>query len=295
MSNRDMILVTGATGHQGGAVARCLLADGWQVRILTRDPGKAVARELAGRGATISKGDLNDRASVDLAIKGCHGVFSVQDFYTAGEQGEVRQGCLLADAAKTAGVKHFVYSSVGSANRNTGIPHFETKYKIEQYIRYLDLPYTILRPAFFYENFLTWNKDAILSGKLSLPMPADTRLQMISVEDIGGFAAAAFANPDKYLGRSIDIAGDELTMTEVAALLSSALGRKVTYEPAPIEQIRARMPELALMYEWFVRIGYDVEIASLRRLRPQMMTFETWLNQSEFAKAGKEAVTGASH
>ena len=142
------ILVTGATGQQGGAVARELLERGFGVRALTRDPEKPVARELAERGAEVVRGDLDDRPSLERALEGVHGVFSVQQFFEAGYEGEVRQGSGLAEAAKAADVSHLVYSSVGSAHRDTGLPHFESKWEVEE----SGVGYTILRPVFFMQN-----------------------------------------------------------------------------------------------------------------------------------------------
>ena len=144
-----LVLVTGATGRQGGAVARNLLGRGFRVRALTRDPQKPSARSLAEHGVEIVRGDLDDRSSVDLALDSVYGVFSVQNPIEAGMEGEIRQGKTLADAAKAAGLKHFVYSSMGSAHRVTGIPTFESKWEVEEHIRGTGLPYTVLRPVFF--------------------------------------------------------------------------------------------------------------------------------------------------
>src|SRR5829696_2881793 len=152
MTNTDrLILVTGATGQQGGAAARHLLANGWRVRGLTRNPASDKAQALVALGAEVVEGDLYDRTSVDTALQGAYGVFSVQNFWLpdVGAEGEVRQGQLLADAAHAAGIKHFVYTSVGGAERATGIPHFDSKWAIEQHIAALGLPATVLRPVFF--------------------------------------------------------------------------------------------------------------------------------------------------
>ena len=160
------ILVTGATGQQGGAVVRHLRTQGFAVRALTRDGQSPAARALAAEGVEVVQGDLDDRASLDRALAGAYGVYSVQNFALTGVEGEVRQGTTLADAAKATGIQHFVYSSVGSADRQTGIPHFESKFRIEEHIRAIDLPHTILRPVFFMENF-GYARDAILGGTLA--------------------------------------------------------------------------------------------------------------------------------
>ena len=211
------ILVTGATGQQGGAVARALLAKGQQVRVMTRHPEKAAS--LAKAGAEVVQGDLTNRAILQMALRGVHGVFAMSTWVEEGMEAEVRQGTMLADAAKQAGITHYVYTSVGSAHRNTGIPHFDSKWKVEQHIREIGLPATILRPVWFMENFTTFAKPSA-EGVLTLPMKPARKLAMVAVKDIGEFGAAAFLRPNDFLGQAIDLAGDELTMPETAAQLT---------------------------------------------------------------------------
>lgn len=279
-----VILVTGGTGQQGGAVARKLLERGFRVRAFTRNAGSPKARELAELGAEVVTGDLEDGASIEHALAGAHGAFSVQNFYEAGAEGEVRQGCLLADIAAKTGIRHLVYSSVASAQRNTGIPHFETKWQIEGHIRKLALPYTILRPVFFMENWFTYTGEAVKSGVLPQPLSPGTRLQQIALDDIGHFAATAFEDPPTWTGREIEIAGDELTMTETAAALARALGRSVKYQQLPWEEFRRNAgEELAIMYRWFENVGYDADIGALRKLHPQLKTLEQFLREARLA------------
>src|SRR6266542_2153159 len=211
--NDKVIAVTGATGQQGGAVARKLLADGWKVRALTRDFNKPAAQELKVLGAEIVAGDMDNRAELDAAFQGAYGVFSVQNFWlpNVGFEGEIRQGKNVAEAAKAAGVQHLVYSSVGAAHRGMGQKHFESKWIIEQYIHSLDIPYTILRPAFFMENF-NWERASILNGTFNaLGLRPEKGRQLIAVEDVAAFVALAFANLNQYVGKTIELAGDELT------------------------------------------------------------------------------------
>src|SRR5215217_3745854 len=167
------ILVTGATGQQGGAVARALLAQGQKVRVMTRNPEKAAS--LAKAGAEVVQGDLTNQAILQMALRGVHGVFAMSTPFEAGMEAEVRQGIMLADAAKQAGITHYVYTSVGSAHRNTRIPHFESKWKVEQHIRQIGLPATILRPVWFMENFTTFAKPSA-EGIMMLPMKPDRKL-----------------------------------------------------------------------------------------------------------------------
>jgi len=199
-----LIVVAGATGKQGGAVARSLLERGFQVRALTRNPQKPEAQALADQGAEVVQGDMEDRSSMERALEGAYGIFSVQNFWESGYDGEVQQGKGVADAAKAAGVEHLVYSSVGSAHRQTGIPHFESKWEVENHVRQIGLPYTILRPTAFMQNW-EWTREMILGGTLAQPFDPDKPFQQVAVEDVGTFAAIAFENPDRWIGREVEI------------------------------------------------------------------------------------------
>jgi uncharacterized protein YbjT (DUF2867 family) len=275
-NNDKIILVTGATGQQGGAAMRHLREKGFPIRALTRDPGGPKARVLVGRGTEVVQGDLNDPASLTRAVEGVHGVYSVQA--SAGDpELEVRQGRHLTDAAKQARVSHFVYSSVGSADRKTGVPHFESKFRIEEQIRSSGLRYTILRPVFFMENWLHM-RDAIEAGTVALPLSPETRLQMIAVDDIGVFITMAFEHPGHWQGRAVDLAGDELAMTEIADALGRMTGRNVSYAQVRWDQFEQKAgPDMTLMYRWFQDVGYSVDIAALRQEHPNLMSFQRWL------------------
>ena len=261
------ILVTGATGQQGGAVARALLAGGHKVRGMTRKPDGEAERALAGKGAEVVRGDLDDVASLEKALAGAWGVFAVQNTWEAGVEGEEQQGKRLAELARRAGVEHYVYTSVASAHRRTGIPHFENKWRIEQTVRALSFPsYAILRPVFFMENFLSpLMKPGLDQGKLAIALSADTPVQMIAVEDIGAYGRLAFEQASAFNGRELDIAGDEVTMPEAARVLGAALKKKVEFLRVPIEDVRKGSEDYAIMLEWFDRVGYDVHIRSRSR------------------------------
>ena len=279
------IFVAGATGQQGGAVARHLLKHpGFTVRALTRDSAKASARALAQAGAQLVQGDLDDPASFERALDGAYGVFSVQNALEAGYDREVQQGKKLADAAKAAGVQHFVYSSVVSADRDTGIPHFESKWEIEQHIHQIELPFTVLRPAFFMQNWHNYLREPILHGTLPLPLSPQTPLQQISVEDIGAFAARAFEAPSKWLGKTVDLAGDEVTMIRMADLLTRAVGQRVSYVQIPWDQFRQNAgEEMTRMYRWFEDVGYHVDIAAVRRELPSLANLEQVLRRQDWS------------
>ncbi len=288
-SSQPTILVTGATGKQGGAVARHLLASGsFEVRALTRDAGKSAARELSGAGAEVVQGDLDDRASLDRALDGVAGVFSVQNFWETGYQSEVDQGVRLADAAKSANVEHFVYSSVGSAHRDTGLEHFESKWRIEGHIREIDLPYTIFRPVFFMDNWeAPMLRDSILEGALAQPLSPDRPFQQVAVDNVGAFAALAFGNREEWLGRELDLAGDDRPMPEIAEAFSAAIGRTVSYVRVSWEDfLAAAGEEYHKMYRWFEEVGYDANIAELRRIHPGLTSFDEYLKAARWSEGG---------
>jgi uncharacterized protein YbjT (DUF2867 family) len=272
-----LIVVAGATGKQGGAVARSLLERGFQVRALTRNPQKPEAQALADQGAEVVQGDMEDRSSMERVLEGAYGIFSVQNFGETGYDREVQQGKKVADAAKAAGVEHFVYSSVGSAHRQTGIPHFESKWEIEEHVRQIGLPYTILRPVFLMQNW-EWTREMILGGTLAQPFDPDKPLQQVAVEDIGAFAAIAFENPDRWIGREVDLAGDEQSMSEIADTFSRVIGREVSYYQVPWDQFEEQVgEEVTLNSRWINDVGYEADIAALRQEYPELTTFERYL------------------
>lgn len=279
-----LILVTGATGQQGGAVSSALLAQGQKVRVMSRTPEKASA--LAQAGAEVVKGNLTNRADLQAALQGAHGVFAMSTPFEAGMEAEVQQGIRLADAAKQAGIAHYVYTSVGSAHRNTGIPHFESKWKVEQHIQQIGLPTTILRPVWFMENFTTFAKPSA-DGVLMLPMKPSTKLAMVALKDIGAFGAAAFLRPQDFLGQAIDLAGDELTMPETAALLGTAMRRPVRFQEFQMEEAEAAMGhDFATMFRWFNAVGYAINIPILtRQFGMPLTTFAEWVKTVDWTKS----------
>lgn len=276
-----IILVTGATGQQGGAVARHLLKSGWKVRAVTRDVNKPSAEELKKLGAEITGGNMNSADDLRKAMKGVYGVFSVQNFWEHGYDGELLQGKNVADAAKSEGVKHILYSSVGGAERQTKLPHFDVKFEIEKYIKSLGITYTIIRPVFFMDNMSGWNKPAEENGKLTLTMALkpDTKLQMIAVDDIGAFAAIIFDNPTKYAGKEIEIAGDELSMPDAAGVYQKITGKETKFNELPVDALRANNEELGSMFQWFIDHGYKADIKKLKEMYPGLTSFESWLSK----------------
>ena len=280
--NNKIIAVTGATGQQGGAVARKLLAEGWQVRALTRDPNKPAAQELKSLGVEVVPGDMENRAELDAAFEGAYGVFSVQNFWLPGVgfEGEIRQGKNVADAAKAAAVQHLVYSSVGAAHRGMGQKHFDSKWIVEQHIHSLGVPYTILRPAAFFDNF-NWERAFILNGTFNAHgLRPEKERQLIAVEDIAVFVALALANRKEYLGKTIELAGDALTESQIADTLTKVIGRPVKLTPPQPGGGWGDPEEMTAMFNFFNGKAYDADIPALRKLYPGLLTFEQWLRKN---------------
>jgi uncharacterized protein YbjT (DUF2867 family) len=272
-----LILVTGATGKQGGTVLRHLRAKGFPVRALTRDPSQPSARALLDEGAEVTGGNMDDIDSLRRAMEGVWGVFSVQP-YQAGPEAETREGIALADAAQRSRVNYFVYSSVGGADRNTGIPHFDSKYKIEEHVRTTGIPYTIFRPVFFMENWLAM-KDSLRQGVISLPLRPERKLSMIAVDDIGAFVALAFERTGHWRERAFELAGDDLTMNEVARRFGQKLGREVKYQQMPWDDCERRFGHnLTVMYRWLDEYGYNTDVAAVRAEYGGLTSFSKWLN-----------------
>jgi uncharacterized protein YbjT (DUF2867 family) len=279
----ETILVTGATGSQGGAVARALLSAGHRVHAMTRKPDSPAAKSIEAAGATLIHGDLDDEASLRKAAQGAWGAFGVQNTWEAGVEKEEEQGKRMARVVKDAGVAHYVYTSVGSARRHTGIPHFDNKARIEETIEGLGIPsWTVIRPAFFMENFLgPWFKPGIDNGVLAMGLKPGTKLQMIAVKDIGAWGRLAFERHTELKGKGIELAGDELTMPEAAAIIGKAVGRTITHLQVPIEDVRKGSEDYALMLEWFDKVGYNADIAgNAKKYGIQPTRFADWASAS---------------
>ncbi len=222
MNNAQSVLVFGATGQQGGSVARALLHRGWRVRALVRDPFSAGAAALAARGAELVVGTFEDRAAMRSAMAGVDGVFSVQPSSPGGtvtDEQEVRYGITIADLAVECGVKHLVYSS-GSATGETptGVAHYDTKAEIERHIRRLPLAATIVRPATFME-LLVMPGFGLDEGRFQFFMLPEGRMQVLAVEDIGHLVAAVFAAPARFAGKTFEIASDSVTGRQLEGVI----------------------------------------------------------------------------
>src|SRR5258706_679628 len=264
MTSDRTILITGVTGNQGGAVAQAVQGTGFEPRGLTRMADSERAAALARHGVDIVKGDLDDAATLRRALADVWGVFAVQNAREAGVEREEAQGKRLATLAREAGVEHYVYTSVGSAQKRTGIPHFDNKWRIEETVRGLRFPsHVILRPVFFMDNLLA--PFSLQGSTLAWALGPNTKLQMIAVDDIGWFGARSFIDADALNPRAMRIAGDLRTMPEVAEILTEALGRPIAFGQMPIEQVQQYSKDTASMLQWFERVGYSADIAGLER------------------------------
>ena len=286
MAQSKLVLVTGATGKQGGACVEALLTRGHQVRALTRNSASPAANRLRERGVEITVGDFSDRDSLMRAARGADAVYAMSTPYEQGAEKETAQGITITDAARAARVGHFVYSSVASANRGTGIGHFDGKYTVEKHLQASGVPYTIVAPVFFMENLLQpWTLPSLRQGKLTMALPASRLLQQITVADIGAFVAAVIERSDTVFGRRFDIAGDELTGDQAAAILSKVAGREIRYEGFPPEVLGAQSEDMARMFGWFDSTGYAADIKNLHRDFPEVTwhTFEQWAREQDWS------------
>lgn len=283
MAEKKHVLVTGATGRQGGATALRLVEKGHRVRALTRDIGSPAAKALAESGVELVRGDLGDRASLDRALAGVDAMFLLTTPYGSSVETETREGVAAADAAKAAGV-YTVFSSVANADRQTGIPHFDSKFAVEQHIRAIGLDAAIVAPVYFMENVL-FGLPQLRDGVYGSAFTPGRRVLQVAVSDIGAAAAAALEDRARHAGKRYDLAGDELNGEELIAVLSRVTGRSFSYFKVPLDTIRASMGDDGVkMYEWMEGTGYTADRAALRRDFPdvQWVTFETWARAQDW-------------
>ena len=280
------ILVTGATGQQGGAVVEALLDKGHQIFALTRNPDSARAIKLTARGVDVVRGDLDHPAAIRDTLENIDSLFLVGSPFEAGVDAETKQGINVTNAAITAGVSHVVYTSVADADKKTAIPHFDSKFKVEQHLVASGVAYTIIAPAFFYDNMMApFVLPGLKEGAFAQALPANVKLQSISVKNIGEYAALALDNQARFNGKRINLAGDELTGTNYADVLSAASKRQINYVEAPIAEVRKFSEDMALMYEWFAAVGYSVDVGQLKLEYPEVEweTFSQWAGRQDWS------------
>ncbi len=283
MSSENVVLVTGGTGSQGGAtVTHLLAAKKVRVRVLTRNLESPKAKSLAARGAELVRGDFEDEASLKTALAGVSAAFSVQQWTEkGGTEAEERNGKRFADAVKASGSPHLVYSSAEGAERNSGLAHYESKWAIEQHIRDLNLPATILRPVGFMDALgVPAIQRGLYLGIFRANWGVSHRVQFVATYDIGWFAARALEDPERYAGRVIPLAGDELNIAEIIRTYKTVTGHKPWVAPIPAFAAKKMMPEeFADMFRWIREKGFEADIAQVRREYPQLLTFAGWLKK----------------
>jgi uncharacterized protein YbjT (DUF2867 family) len=256
--------VAGATGKQGGALARQLLARGQRVRILTRNPGGSAARRLQRSGAELHPGGFDDAGPLEGAMRGCDGAFAMTTATEAGIEAEVRQGKALVRAARRVEIPHLVYSSMAGASRTTGVPHIDAKGEVERFLAHAGVPYTIVAPVFFMENWLAILPGALAHGALGYPLPANRVLQMVAVEDVASFSRLVLERSMEFQNRRVEIAGDASSMEEIAGVLGAAVRRPLPYRAVPLEVVWARSEHLGRLCAWLYWEGTHVDVDRLR-------------------------------
>jgi uncharacterized protein YbjT (DUF2867 family) len=293
MSNDRLVAVTGATGRQGGAVARHLLADGWRVRALTRRPEAPPARRVAALGAEVVRADMANREELVAAFRDAYGVFSVQNPMISGLDAEVVQGRNVADAAERVGVQHVVYGSAGVGVTGTGVGSWESKHEVEAHMPALRLPLTVLRPMAFMELMTDRGFFPPVSTWHVMPrlMGADRPVPWISVDDLGAIAAQAFANPDRFVGAELELVADIRSIEECRGIWREVFDRPPRRVPMPVSMFHRFVgTDPTTMWRWLGTTDLNVDPERTRQILPAAMTVREWLvrqKQSATAESQK--------
>lgn len=289
MGTPGVVAVTGATGRQGSAVVRALLARGWQVRGLTRDPRRPRARALAALGAEMVQADMDEPASLDRAFAGAHGVYSVQNFMISGLEGEVRQGRNVGTAALRAGVDHLAYGSAGTGERGTGVGSWESKLEVEDHLHELGLPVTVLRPAAFMELMTdpafypavgvwhVWPK--IAGGSFVVPW--------LCCRDLGVIVERVFADPQRHVGRSLTLATDARSLDDCHRTYAKVFGRRPRRFPLPVWLLERFVPDTVALWRWTRTGTLDVDVDTAWSLHPDALDVEAWLRTQDARKPAR--------
>jgi uncharacterized protein YbjT (DUF2867 family) len=283
------IVVTGATGLQGGAVARRLLENGWQVRGLTRNAASKRARTLRALGADVVQGDMAEAASLRRAFEGAYGIYSVQNPFIGGPEQEIRQGKNVAEVAKDVGVEHLVYGSAGTGRKGTGVPSWETKLQIEDYTKALELPLTILRPTAFME-LMTHKKffPPVAAWQVMPKLMGSSRpLPWLCTEDLGVIGARAFAAPHSFVGKDLTLASDVQSLDECRSIYREVIGTNPRRFPMPVwlfKRFGFVGKDLTTMWRW-LRTGHvDLDTSPTRAIHPEALTVGGWLSKQKAAE-----------
>ena len=274
------IAVIGATGRQGGQVARHLRQAGWHVRALTRKPESKKAADLKSLGMEIVQADMNDKSSLESAFRDAYGVFNMQAPVPGRIEVEIRHGKNVAQAAKKTGIQHIVYGSAGLGNIKTGIEQWDAKIEVTQAMKDLGLPLTILRPVAFMElmsdpsyfpNASTWHIWPKLTG-------ADYKIAWISVQDVGAIAATAFANPDKYIGKELSLVADVKSLNECREIYREVNGTYPSRFPMPMFLFEKFVgKDIPNMWRWLRKNPLTFDSSQTEEIHPEAMTVRSWL------------------
>lgn len=267
-STAPPVAVMGATGGQGGAVVLALRDAGHPVRAVVRDPDSRGARRLAEQNVELATADLTDTAGLTAALRGAAAAFAVTTPFEAGPDQEVAQGEAIIAGAGAAGLPHLVFASVASADQRTGVPHFDSKARIEEKLRSADVEHTVVAPTYFFDNVA--GDPAIAHGRLPLALPPDRPLQQIDRTDLGRFVAQIVADPQRYRGERLEIAGDAPTPAQMAETIGAAAGYTVIHEQTSIADVEARSPDLAAMFRFLTERGYSVDVDGLHKTHPEI-------------------------
>jgi uncharacterized protein YbjT (DUF2867 family) len=281
VASQKTVLVGGATGRLS-AVVRALRSRGLGVRALTRETGSPRAEALRELGADVAYGDFDDPTRIEAAALGVEAAFFTGTAHRVGPEGEAQHGKNFADAVAAAGVPHVVFSSGAGADQSTGLPVFESKFAVEQHMRSLGLPATVIAPVYFMENvFNPWNVPLLQAGKLPVALPPDRCLQQVAVIDVANFAALVVERPDEFIGQRVELASDELTGRESAEVLSHLLGREV--EVSQLDQ-DGLGPGLRALFSWLDRVGHHIDIEGLRARYPEVgwHGFGDWAREQDW-------------
>ncbi|EFG65767.1 NmrA family NAD(P)-binding protein [Streptomyces sp. SPB074] len=282
------IAVLGATGGQGGAVVAALREAGRPVRAVVRDPAGAGARALAASGVEVVAADLRDTDSLAAAFAGTAAAFAVTTPFEAGLEAEKEQGVAIVDAAARSALPFLVMASVASADRETGVPHFETKAHTEKILAASGLPAAVVAPTYFYDNVFGELQE-VADGEISMALPPDVRLQQVSRTDLGRLVAAVLADPERWRGRRVEVAGDDPTPAEMARDIGRAAGGQVDFRQLPLDSVARVSPDRAAMYTFLAEVGYQVDIPALRAAFPEI----PWTSYADWAAAQPWPTPGA--
>ena len=281
-----LITVFGATGGQGGHVARALLQNGFKVRAVTRNPDSEKAKALRDAGAEVVTGSIDNRDSVKAAVAGAYGAYVVTPLFVSNEEAV---GKAAADACKEAGLQHVVFSGLDSVKDKIGKPcvYFDSKAAVEKYLDEIGVPNTSVRYAFYLENFISFNVPTLQAdGRYTVTMPMDGPMDVISVADGAPIVLAVFQNPQQYLGKKVAISGSRKTIAEYTEIISKVTGKTVKYNQISFEQA-ANDPnnpfarDISAMFEYYSKVDTPYDEEFTRKLHPGTLTFQQWAEQNK--------------